>query len=227
MKVKEIVAKMKAGTALTAEELAFMEAIPEDGQTQPTGGDSDAKVRELAATVARLHKEKQALADKVEEITSKDMSEVQKIQKASEKAAAAHAQAVKELEAERSAHASTRRTHLMDVIHGGIRFNTKLINQDDTRRLVEAALNGVEDLSDKAAVDKAIKPFVERNKALILTDLTGGAGTTNSSQQPSGDLDGSGLQHLVTHGDIKTAEAALKAKMAEVHAERVKEGCAL
>ena len=186
MEIKDIIAKITAGKDLTKEEKDALAAYDPD------------RVKNDAAAAARKDAEAKAKAALDELQKLKD--EAEKAKKANEDATKAKMTEAEQLKAE-IAKLSTGFKSLQDAKEASdkalaaaarkasiasIRDENKLrfidgVDQALVNGAFSAAFDGLEDLADKAQVAERVKTFVERNKALVVDNSSGG-GTGNDFQ---------------------------------------------
>ena len=188
MEIKDIIAKITAGKDLTKEEKDALAAYDPD------------KAKNDAAAAAR--KDAEAKAKAAQDELQKLKDEAEKAKKATDDAAKAKMTEAEQLKAE-IAKLSTGFKSLQDAKEASdkalaaaarkasiasIRDENKLrfidgVDQALVNGAFSAAFDGLEDLADKAQVAERVKTFVERNKALVVDNSSGGG--TGSDFQPN------------------------------------------
>lgn len=175
MKIKELLAKVAKGEALTPEETAFLAAYDPD---QASNGAAAAARKAAEKERDTLRAQLVELEGKLDEAGNAGKTEVEqlkatvlKLTKAVETATATAAKT----EAEKKA--LVRGTKL-DRIVGGLKFVDGL-DASLPRLALEHALAGLkdEDLDNDDAVKPIIEGFTAKNKAILLDQSGGGAGT--------------------------------------------------
>jgi len=195
MALKDIVAKLASMDGvkqlLSEEELAELT----NAETKPSDNDEwMKKAKDNEAKAARILAEKKAtqekyeeLANKLEEIQSADMSDMEKLQKEVEKAQSNREKLEAELNETKQAYKNTTRKYELERIGGKINFLDTIPN--DLREMsIEAAFKGVEDFTDEAAVNEALKGYVDSHKGIIASDKPSGGGSSTTRTIQSNNL---------------------------------------
>jgi len=123
------------------------------------------------------------LEGKVQEINDAGLSEQEKLTKEFEKLKADKEALAKTVAEKDAALERTTRDNAISQVHGSIKWNRDFIPAEDSLRGVNAALEGV-DLTDKAAVDAAVKSYLEARPNYVLAEGASGAGTVKGGMAP-------------------------------------------
>lgn len=201
MTIKDILAKVTKGEALTAEEKAFAESY--DPQQALDGVAAAARKKaeaDLTKATQDLAASQQALKDlqtKLDDSGNKGKSQLEQLQ-------TQVAALTKQIGEETAAKAKLiRQQKLDDVIRGsGLQF-VKEVDGNIMRRALEQEFGPLTD-DDLAVADK-VKPvlttFAARNKAVILD--TSGHGAGGSPHTPGGSPEASDAEHMTTEQRAK------------------------
>lgn len=173
--MKNLIAKLLKGDALTDEERSRLEAYDPD----KAANDAAAAARKKAEGERdAARKEAEDLRKQIEDSEGKGKTENQKLLARIEK-----------LEKEKSESdakaAAMERARAIEGIRAksGLKF-VDGIDPDLLNGIFAKQFDGVDDLSDESAVSERIKSFRDANKGLILSEQGGGTGRSN--QQPAG-----------------------------------------
>ena len=191
MAIEEIITKLQGieGLNLTEEEIKEIQGV-----TTQTAGDTDAAAAlgaEKAAKARILEEKKKALLraaeleTQLEDLKTKDMSEVERLQAEIEKVKASNQTAEEAKLALQKEYDTTVRLYHLEKVGGSIRF-LDTIPKDLQRIAVEKAFNEV-DLTDEEAVKVARDTFsTEYSSILAATDAATGTGSTTGTGKLSG-----------------------------------------
>ena len=209
MNIKDVLAKIGKGEELTDEEKALVAAFnPDDGKDD--GSDAE-RLKNAQAKASRLATEKQEQATKLaeleaklEELSSKDLTDQEKTAKMLERLQGDLEAKNKELEAAQAQMSQATRSHKLDEIHGGVKWNRDNITDKNSRALVQSLLADVEDLTDQRGIDDVLKPWLEESKSFISADVASGSGVQKG--QAGGTQAISGSSQTGSTGEAWTPE---------------------
>lgn len=180
MKIKDLLAKIRKGEALTDEEAKFMDDFDPDKLAAAARKDGEKKAKELEAKLAEMQ-------EAIEAKSNEGKSE-------SEKVKADYEKAVKKLtamEAELNTTKAEKAKFIRDTKIGNIMVKLKTVPGVDAE-IVKMALAhklaGVKDeeLDSDDAVTPILSAFRDANKALILDESGHGTGTKQDGSNRSG-----------------------------------------
>jgi chromosome segregation ATPase len=226
MTIKEIIAKIAKGEKATDEELEFLgKAIPPeeaDSKAAAARRKADEDAKALKAEIEALKAEKQAAEEERRKKDEEGQTATQKM----EKRLADLSKKFADLEAQKAesdkAAAALRRSQDIERIRekAGISFREG-IDPAITSEAFAGAFAKVEDLTDSAAVEAAVKAFREANTGMIL-DKGHGSGLPG---KPAVDLGGENPYSRKSYNLTKIIELESKdpAKASELKAAANKE----
>lgn len=167
--MKELIAKLLKGETLTAEERGKLEAFDPDKAANDAAAAARKKAeteRDAARTeLAELKKTAAASGEAGKTEQQKLLARIEKLEKEKAEADAKSA--------------ALERARAIEAIRdkSGIKF-IEGIDAELAKGIFSKQLDGLDDLTDEAAVNERIKSFREANKGLILSEQGGGTGRT-------------------------------------------------
>lgn len=221
MKLKDILAKVAKGEALTDEEKQFLASHDPDKAVNDAAAAARRKAEELAAA---LEKEKQDLAKKLQEIEAK-LAEKDNAGKSDvEKAQAQIAELSKQMktlqaqaESAKAENVALQRNQSLGEIRrkAGIQF-VEGLDQAMLDRSFASAFEGIDNLSDETIINQKVATWKAMNKAALLDTTGHGSGGNPHVGDGAGAVDpmaisGDTLVKMAQSGDIAEAEKLLSA----------------
>ena len=191
MAVKDILAKVVAGTELTEDEKTAL-AEYQEPDTSKIESELKDKIQKAAFAKATEDKKKylseiDELKSKVESLESSGLSEAEKLQRELERAIKAREKAEADYSELQKAHTHEQRSSQLKDIAGKIQFMDN-VPSDMAYREVSAVFGDIENLSDEGQVKARMEQFRESHAGLIKSEsnMMGTGKHSQAGGAPSG-----------------------------------------
>lgn len=190
MEIKDIIAKLRDGKELTEDEKKALAAFDPDKAKNDAAAaarkEAEAKAKTLSDELEKLKAENDATKKKVADKDAEKLTETEKLAKQiTDLSKGLEAMKADKDKSDKALAAATRKAGISAIREANkLRFLDG-VDPDLVNGAFAAALDGVEDLNDKAQVSERVKSFVERNKALIVDNSGSGSGNDFQPANPT------------------------------------------